>query len=54
MKYIIFKEYFEKINILLAKKVNITLKLQDKNGKIGIKIKGAITWQLKIREMIDK
>ena len=51
MKYIVFKEYFEKINIFLAKKVNITLKL---NGKIGIKIKGAITWQLKIREMIDK
>ena len=54
MKYIIFKEYFEKINILLAKNVNITLKSKDKNGKIGIKTKGAITWQLKIREMIDK
>lgn len=54
MKYIVFKEYFEKINIFLAKKVNITLKSKDKNGKIGIKIKGAITWQLKIQEMIDK
>lgn len=46
MKYIVFKVCFGK--------VNITLKLKDKNGKIGIKIKGAITWQLKIQEMIDK
>ena len=42
------------LSLLLAKKVNITLKSKDKNGKIGIKTKGAITWQLKIREMIDK
>ena len=47
MKYIVFKEYFEKINIFLAKKVNITLKLQDKNGKIGIKIKGGYNMAIK-------